>query len=362
LNRAGGKAGRRTLERDSFILEVHMIRRFLVAVRVVAVVALAGATGASVSVIAAGQSTAAKKAAPAKASTSASKTAALRTPWGDPDIQGTWTSNSVTGVPLERNPEYGEREFLTDEEYVTRQKSAEVLRVGERMAGGTGSGPSHWYEWWGRESRRTSMVIDPKDGRLPWKSEDVKRALRRPNPPASWLDLHTWDRCITRGLPNGMTPSAYNNGYEILQVPGYVVIHYEMVHDVRVIPLDGSPHVDKNIRQWLGDSRGHWEGNTLVVDVSNFSNKTDGTLPTENGFYTGGGEALHLIERFTRTDAETLTYAATVEDPTKFSRPWTLSIPLAKDDTYRIYEYACHEGNYAVPNILSGARAAEKEQ
>ena len=341
-----------------------MIRRSLAAVAVVGLVALVGSTRAStVSAATPEQATAAKPATARPAAPSANaptgKAATPRTPWGDPDIQGTWTSNGVTGVPLERSPEYGEREFLTDEEYGKRQKSAEELRVFERMAGGTGSGPSHWYEWWGRESRRTSMVVDPKDGRIPWKSDEVRRAQRRPSPPASWLDLHTWDRCMTRGLPNGMTPSAYNNGYQIFQVPGYVMIHYEMVHDVRIIPLDGRPHIDPTIRQWLGDSRGRWEGDTLVVDVTNFSNKTDGTLPTEGHSYAGGGEAMHLTERFTRNGAGTLTYSATVEDSTKFTRPWTLSIPLLRDDSYRIFEYACHEGNYALPHILSGARADE---
>ena len=344
-----------------------MIRRSLAMVGVVALAALIGATWTStVSLAAAGQSAASKPGAPSsrppapagQASTSSPKASTLRTPWGDPDIQGTWSSNSVTGVPLERSPEFGEREILTDAEYKKRQGSADEFRVFERMAGGTGSGPGHWYEWWGRESRRTSMVVDPKDGRIPWKAGVTKG--RRPGPLESWLDLHTWDRCLTRGLPNGMTPSAYNNGYQIFQVPGYVMIHYEMVHDVRIIPLDGRPHIDPGIRQWLGDSRGRWEGDTLVIDVTNFSNKTDGTLPTEGHSYAGGGEAMHLTERFTRTNAGTLTYSATVEDPTKFTRPWTLSIPLARDDSYRIYEYACHEGNYAVPNMLSGARADEQ--
>ena len=332
-----------------------MNSRFLSTVGVVGLAALTATLWvASAAVAVAGQST------PSKAPTTASKASASRTPWGDPDIQGMWTSNNMTGVPLERSKEFGERETLTDAEYVKRQQSAEQLRVFERMAGGTGSGPGDWYEWWGRESRRTSQVVEPKNGIIPWKSDEVRRAQRRPTPPASWLDLHTWDRCIVRGLPNVMTPTAYNNGYEILQAPGYVVIHYEMVHDVRVIPLDGRPHLDGSIRQWMGDSRGRWEGNTLVVDVTNFSNKTDGTLPTEGGSYAGSGEAMHLVERFTRNDAGTLTYTATIEDPAKFSAPWALSIPLKKDDAYQIYEYACHEGNYAIKNILSGARAAEQ--
>jgi hypothetical protein len=306
----------------------------------------------------AGQITSApKNKASAKTWTSA------RTAWGEPDLQGIWTSNEANGVPVERPSQFGERGFLTDAEFAQRQKQLEVdIRVTD-SAGGVGAGPQQWYEWWRRTSRRSSLVVDPQDGKIPFTPEEVKKNAGRSaegNPvPASWEDLHTWDRCITRGLPSAMIPTAYNNAYQILQTPGYVVIRYELVDNFRMIPLDGRPHVDQHIRQWQGDSRGRWEGNTLVVDVTNFSNKTKGTLPP-NGSYRGGGEAMHLVERFTRVDADTINYEATVEDPTLFTKPWKLTIPLERDDNYRIFEYACHEGNYSMPHRLSGARAQEK--
>ena len=284
-----------------------------------------------------------------------------KTAWGHPDIQGTYTTNETNGVPVERPAKYGSMRELSDAEYAKwKVESEKEGREQERA--GTGNGPQHWYEWWSRDSRRTSLVVDPPNGQIPW-LPNAKRGRGGSYggfAPDSWLDLQSWDRCLTRGLPGVMAPSAYNNGLQIMQTPDSVVILYEMVHETRVIPLDGRPHVSDSIGQWMGDSRGRWEGNTLVVDVTNFADKTDNTI-MPMGSFQGGGKTMRLTERFIPVGKDRIDYEATVEDPAKFSQPWTVSIPTVRDDSYRIFEYACHEGNYAVKNILSGARAQERK-
>jgi hypothetical protein len=174
--------------------------------------------------------------------------------------------------------------------------------------------------------------------------------------------MSVWDRCITRGVPGSMFPAGYNNAYQILQVPGYVVILYEMIHDARIIPLDGRPHLPSGIRLWMGDSRGRWEGDTLVVETANFLDRgwiaTSSAAGRMKGVPTS--DALHVVERFTRVDAETIEYEVTIEDPNVYTRPWTVAMPLTRDPGYQIFEYACHEGNRAVENVLGGARAQEK--
>jgi hypothetical protein len=177
----------------------------------------------------------------------------------------------------------------------------------------------------------------------------------------SYEYMSVWDRCITRGIPGGMFPTAYNNAYQIVQIPGYVVIYYEMIHEARIIPIDGRPHLPSSVKLWNGDSRGRWEGNTLVVDTTNYNSK--GWIAT--GVATGikgipQSESLHVIERFTRTDRDTINYEVTVDDPKVFTQPWKAVIPLSRDPEYQIFEYACQEGNHAVENILNGGRAAEK--
>ena len=312
-----------------------------------------------------------------------------RTPWGDPDLQGVWTSNTVTGVPLERAAEFGERLFLTDEEFAERQEGGEEFRTARVAFGAQPGQPGITNEWFGRTSRLTSFVVDPADGRIPpLTPEEMKRremlerarVMRGLGPRVgssaryswdSWEDADLWDRCITRGLPVSYIPTSYNNSYRILQVPGYVVIQHEML-ERRIIPLDGRPHLDKKITQWLGDPRGHWEGDTLVVNVINFSEKTDGTLKGNAGggaggggssqtAFVGSGASLHLIERFRRVAPDTLEYEATVDDPTTWTKPWVLRIPLGVDPRYeQIFEYACHEGNYAVKHMLEQYRNTEK--
>ena len=301
-----------------------------------------------------------------KAQTAAAKTwTVARTPWGDPDLLGMWTN--TTSTPFERQSEFGEKEFLTDEEFAkTREraeKHAQDAIVGRNSP--STSGPEHWYEHHGKTSNRTSHVVDPKDGKVPPLTAEAqkKRLIGTVNRTQfdSWEDLSTWDRCITRGVPGSMLPTFYNNNYQILQAPGYVVILYEMIHDARIIPVDGRPHLPPGMRQWMGDSRGHWEGDTLVVEVTNFTDKTIIHPTRGTASRVNHSTDLRVVERFTRVDANTIDYRFTVEDPKTFTRPWTATIPMTRDGAPdQMLEYACHEGNHAVTNSLSGSRAQEK--
>ena len=284
------------------------------------------------------------------------------TPWGDPDLQGTWTNATTT--PLERPDDLGGRELLTDEERSARDEAG--LRAREQRGdtprtGVTGSYNNFWLER-GIRLARTSLIVDPADGRLPSLRERVRErgaafeAARGGLAPDSWEDLNLYDRCIARGLPGAMIPGFYNHNYQILQTPDYVVILVEMIHDARIIPLDGRPHLPPQLRQWLGDSRAHWEGDTLVVETTNFDSKGDQRV---RNLVLSGSEHSHLVERFRRVDAATIDYRFTVTDPRTFERPWTAEIPMAKLRG-QLFEYGCHEGNYGLLNILAGARAAEK--
>jgi hypothetical protein len=293
-----------------------------------------------------------------------------RTPWGDPDLQGVFTTDDELGVPFERPEQFGDRALVTDQEFAEREAQARRQAtidaeefVAPRVAGRGGDGtgpPAHWLER-GKPSKRTSLVIDPPDGRIPYLNEQARQrntlavnartSGNRPFDGPEALDLY--DRCITRGLPHVIFPTIYNNTSQIVQGPGYIAISYEMIHDVRVIPLEGRPHLSTAIRPYFGDSRGRWEGDTLVIDVTNFPNNMIN--------YRGSGASLHVVERFRRIDNQTVSYEVTVEDPTTFARPWTAALSLRRDARQaQVLEYACHEGNYAMTNILSGARAAEK--
>ena len=285
---------------------------------------------------------------------------APRTPDGQPDLQGTWTNGTIT--PFERPAELAGKEFFTEQEAADYARQLLQRTNADRRDGGAEADVGRAYNdaWYDRGNKvvptgRTSLVVDPPDGKVPpftpegQQKADARAEARRARGPAdSWEDRSLWERCITRGLP--MVPGPYNNNYQIFQSPGYVVILHEMIHDARIIPLDRRPHLAQNIRQWMGDARGHWEGNTLVVDTTNFTSKTN---------FRGSGETLHLTERFTRAGPNTITYEITVDDPATFTRRWTASIPMTKTDE-SIYEYACHEGNYAMVGILGGARAEEK--
>ena len=283
----------------------------------------------------------------------------IKTPWGDPDLSGTWTSDDMRGVPRERPAEFAGKDQLSDEEFAKRvatfeqTRKAELNRVGAfRNDVGT------------RVFRQTSLVVEPADGRIPPLTPEAEKR-RAPRDRGSFgegpfdgpEDFTMYDRCITRGVVGSILPVIYGNGNRIVQGPGYVAISYEMVHDTRVIPLDGRPHVNKNIRLLLGDPRGHWEGNTLVVETTNF---TDKTSIGGNGNGLRHSEALRLIERITRLDAETLRYEVTIDDPKTYTRPWKISLPLTSPPGYQMLPYECHEGNYMLHNVLSGERAEDK--
>ena len=283
-----------------------------------------------------------------------------RTVWGAPYLEGVWSSATVT--PMERPTELADKTFLSEEEateYAKQQvarRNTDVRRTGVRDV--TSAYNNHWYDRGTSviPTRRTSLIIDPPSGRIPALTEQAQKRLSGAIPysgfqdgrhPTSWLERGLWERCITRGVPNVMLPTAYNNHYQIFQAPDYVVILAEMIHDVRIIPLDDRPHLDSNLRQWMGDSRGHWDGDTLVVDTRNFTDKTS---------YRGAAGNLHLVERFTRVAPETLLYEVTIDDPTAFDRSWTVSLPATLAGG-PIYEYACHEGNYSMVNTLTGTIA-----
>jgi hypothetical protein len=284
-----------------------------------------------------------------------------RTPDGRPDLQGLW--NFRTATPLERPAELGGREFLTDAEIATvERQTAERLRVDgpkETLL----NTPPFWLESGTRvvSTRRSSLIVDPRDGRLP---AMTPAGLQRANAllaaravmigPES---LAPWERCITRGFPGVMLPSAYNNNLQILQTPGYVALATEMIHEMRMVPVDGRVAPPPGLRAWLGYSIGRWEGDTLVIDTKNFSEQAD-FMGVANRFM-GAARQLHLIERLTRIDADTIDYRFTVDDPTTWTQPWTVAVPLVKTDG-PIYEYACHEANYNLANILSTARSAER--
>ena len=287
---------------------------------------------------------------------------APRTPWGAPDLQGLW--NNATTTPLQRPAELGEKAFLTDVEVTERDQVVGAARNTDRepRPGDPGTYNEFWWER-GRTAanNRTSLIFDPLNGRLPALSPDGKRwsaaaAARREQRGEydSWTDRPLAERCIIyRGIP--AFPTGYNNNYHIAQTPDYVAIVQEHIHEIRLIPLDGRPHVSGRIRQWLGDSRGRWEGKTLVVETMNFSEQA--LLRNVNG---DPSEALHVIERYTRVGPGMIDYEFTVTDPLTWTRPWSGSLPLTAFEG-PMYEYACHEGNYALGNVLAGARAQERE-
>jgi len=280
---------------------------------------------------------------------------------GQPDIEGYWSNATIT--PFERPAALAGKEFLTEAEAAKLEEQARNPLAGPPREGDVGT--ELWIDRGSKvvKTRQTSLVVDPPDGRVPLTAAaEAKRDYNRAHETDSYQYMSVWDRCITRGVPAGMFPSGHNNAYQIIQTPGRVVIVSEMIHDARVIPLDGSPHPPANVRFWNGDSRGHWEGKTLVVDTTNFNDKGSIATSAVQGRLRGipQSEALHVVERFTRTDADTLSYEVTIEDPAMYTRPWKVAIPLAREEGYRMFEYACHEGNTAVELILGGARVKER--
>jgi hypothetical protein len=318
-----------------------------------------------------------------------------KTHWGDPDLQGIWPISYVGTVPLERcvgggggrggaTPCDPHKAFLTEEEYKARLDAAskQVDRAAEALKNGEGgraflAGVTDFTY----PQRQTSLIVDPPDGRLPEMTPEGKRlsALMKSSWPLpgeklywdSYLDFDTWDRCITRGLPASMFPFRYNNGIEIFQTPGYVVIYMEMIHEARIVPvsnapLDNRPPLPANIKQWLGVSRGHWEGATLVVETTNFqpgaSATNIGTVGAPPGNRFPISDKLRMVERFTQLNNDFLLYEITTEDPVVLTRPWTARFPLKLDNNYKMLEYACIEGNRTIPdwiNVSRAERAAE---
>jgi hypothetical protein len=283
----------------------------------------------------------------------------------------------MVGVPMQRDEQLGARNELNDEEFAERQARAEQqteednadfdLTTAARTPGGDVGGPvsppPHWLER-GQPQRQASLIVDPPNGRMPpfttlaQERQAALRAYRASRGPAdSYTDRSNYDRCITRGLSGSILPVIYNNGNQIVQAPGYVAIVNEMIHETRIVPLDERPHVGSAVKMWLGDSRGRFEGDTLVVETTNF---TDRTAVGVNGGGQRHSEALKITERFTRVADDTLDYQMTVEDPQTWTAPWTMRYPLKRDDSYGMFEYACHEGNLAMFNLLSGARADER--
>ena len=283
-----------------------------------------------------------------------------RTPWGDPDLQGVWTNRTTT--PLERPSELGEQSVLSNEERAALDAEADAARDQPPPPGSTGSYNDAWFDR-GVRTSQTSLIVDPPDGRYPATTERVREsdaafaALRDGTTFDTWEDLNLYDRCITRGMPGAMIPGFYNHNYQILQTPDYVVILVEMIHDARIIPLDGRAHVPPQVGQWMGDSRGRWEGDTLVVETTNMIPRGDQRV---RYLVHAASEESRVVERFTRVDAGRIDYSFTVTDPATYAGPWTAEIPMVPLGG-EIFEYACHEGNYGLQNILAGARAAEQQ-
>src|SRR5581483_4385085 len=288
-----------------------------------------------------------------------------RTPWGDPDIAGVFTNNDESGIPFERPAQFEGRrqEDITPEELaaLNRARQEQTLERAPTLSEFPGAtSPLHWFENYNAVNSRAWLVSDPPDGHVPPLTPEAEarnaaraRARAAHGPADSYEDRSLYDRCITRGIPGSMMPAIYGNAYQIHQGPGYVAIRYEMVHETRLIPLDGRPHVGGAIRQYLGDPRGRWDGNTLVVETTNFTDRTP---------YRGSSEHLRMIERFRPIAPDTLEWSVTFDDPHTWTRSWTFSMNLTKvDESQQPFEYACHEGNYGLTNMLTAARAAERQ-
>ncbi len=291
-------------------------------------------------------------AAPGTAQDTGTEWAPPETPWGHPDLQGVW--DQTTGTPLERAADAGDREFLSQEEAAERERRRFAAFDAPPRAGSPGNYGSQWRDGSRNALTRTSLIVDPPDGRIPALTPAGERraaenaARRRDHPADSWTDRNLWERCITRGTPR--VPNNYNSNILILQTPDAVVMLNEMINETRVVPLDGRPHVAARVRLWNGDSRGRWEGDTLVVETTNFSDQQ-----MFRGFPVGG---LRLVERFTRTGPGSIDYEMTLSDPSTYTRDWTVVLPMIANGG-GMFEYACHEGNYGMEGILAGHRAEE---
>ena len=332
------------------------------------VASLAGAAAiASLTVLpATAQTAAGRSSAPAK---STRPWTPPRTPWGDPDLQGSYNNTDESGIPFERPAEFeGKRaEDVTPAELVQAiaRRNARKAQVAPTLGGAeTGAGPIHWFEDYNSRNSRAWLVADPADGKVPPQTDEARQRARATaiklrggngfdvGPFDGPEDLTLYDRCITRGVPGSMLPAIYGNSYQILQGPGYVAIRYEMVHESRLSPIGARSHVGQLFELYMGDARGHWDGDTLVVETTNF---------VEPAAFSGASRFLKLTERFTPTAPDRLEWSATLDDPHTWTRPWTFAMALTKDESKPVFEYACHEGNYGMTNILSAARAGEEK-
>ena len=287
-----------------------------------------------------------------------------RTAWGKPDLQGVWDYANLT--PMERPAEFADKATLTDEDVAQIvERSAQLTRFLSESGTGsadtrTGTYDEFWFDFGSdvSDDRRTSLVVDPPNGRIPdltpvaRERQAARRTYLAEHPADSWEDRNLAERCLV-GFNSGppMAPSAYNNIFQLFQTEDHVVILNEMVHDARIVPIDDRGPLDPGVRQWMGSSRGYWDGDTLVVETANFRDETN---------FRGVTGDLRLEERFTRADADTLLYRFTIDDPRTFERPWTAEVPVALSPN-PTFEYACHEGNYGLEGILAGTRAEERE-
>jgi hypothetical protein len=282
-----------------------------------------------------------------------------RTPWGDPDLQGAFTNSDESLIPMERPDSLKDRALadITPSELAALNEQRNEERVEADKQRWELRSPLHWFENHNPKNSRAWLVVDPPDGKIPPQTPEARaraaaraKARQGRGEADSYEDRSLYDRCITRGLPGSMMPAIYGNSYEIVQGPGFVAISYEMVNELRVIPLDGRPHLGPAIREYMGDARGHFEGDSLVVETTNFTDKVP---------YRGSSDRLRLIERFTPTSAKTVEWSVTFDDPSTWTRPWTFAMNLTRTSE-RPFEYACHEGNYAMRNMLGIARAEER--
>ena len=285
---------------------------------------------------------------------------------GQPNIQGMWNNEEANFTPLELPKDLAGRTSFTQEELQARAEKIAKSRIDA----GDSTGPDdvgfyalYWFDWYWRKPLAgdwPALVVEPKDGRMPAMTADARKtaAFFREHLHDGAETMESGDRCVSRGITGMMMPTAYNNGKLIVQTPGYVVIHSEMIHNARIIPLDGRPHINGKVDQWEGDPRGHWEGNTLVIESTNF--KAVDNMRSPNGRARQSPKR-RIVERLTIVDAETLKYSVTVDDPETYAAPFTIAFPYRRDDGYQQFEYACHENNYSVPNSLKGARTQESD-
>jgi hypothetical protein len=290
----------------------------------------------------------------AKAGTAAKIASAPKTPWGDPDLQGTWSGDSAQAIPMQRPAQFAGRAELTDEEFKTKVDRDGTTRKRAQNAAGAFAGDAAWLD---KTFRQTSLIVEPADGTLPplTPEAEAKRA-RAPRgtygngPLDGPEDFTFYDRCISLGVVGSLTPKIYGNAHRIIQTPGYVAIMNEMIHETRIIPLDNRPHPSQHIQMYMGDSRGHWEGNTLVVETANLNGRPN---------YSGVGST--IVERFTRVEPDLLRYEATIDDPKTYTRRVKISIPMTSPPGYQLLPYECHEGNSALRQGLGGERAEDRK-